>query len=100
MHSSGLKETEVESIRSIFGRYTEISEVTLFGSRAMGNFKPVSDIDFAIKGEGISKIIGSLIDAFEESSLIYKVDIIDYLKISSEKLIQHIDQYGVLFYSK
>ncbi len=100
MNKYGLTEKEQDEIITLFKKYSEIGEVILFGSRAMNTFTATSDIDFALKGEGVFRIIGGLISDFEESSLIYEVDVIDYQKISSEPLLEHIKKYGIVLYRK
>lgn len=92
----GLNDREMEVIKLIFSSYPAINEIVIFGSRALGTFKTTSDIDFAIKGDFECSIIASLLADFEESDLIYEVDIVDYCRISSKKLLEHIDEYGSL----
>ncbi|MCG0999069.1 nucleotidyltransferase family protein [Acetobacter persici] len=61
-------------------------EVRVFGSRVTGKAKPFSDLDLAIIGnEPLS--LGTrarLEEAFSESQLPWKVDIIDWLKIDTD----------------
>jgi predicted nucleotidyltransferase len=100
MQAHGLTEKDHLIIRTLFGRFPQIKEAVLFGSRADGTFKKGSDIDFAIKGEGISDIIGGIRADFEESDLIYEVDIIDYDKIKSPELLAQIAGNGIVFYQR
>jgi len=100
MNKYGLTEKEQVEILALIKKYPEIDEVILFGSRAMNTFTKISDIDLALKGDNISRIIGSLVSDFEDSSLIYEVDVIDYHGISSEALLEHIRKYGKVFYRK
>lgn len=60
------------------------AKVWVFGSRATGNVKPYSDLDLAIDiGEPLSiDIHAKLTDAFDESRLPFKVDIVDWQSIS------------------
>ena len=53
MENSGLTQKEINGIRAVFSKYKPIEEVLIYGSRAMGNFKPASDIDLTLKGENI-----------------------------------------------
>lgn len=100
MNKYGLTENDSKIIDEILKKYTQIKEVIIFGSRAMNTFKASSDIDFAVKGEKISSVIGDIIADFEESDLIFEVDIVDYERISAEKLLEHINKYGKLYYRK
>lgn len=59
--------------------------VWAFGSRVNGNAKPTSDLDLAIDspdGPLDLTIIGSVAEAFDESMLPMKVDVVDYRQIS------------------
>jgi predicted nucleotidyltransferase len=82
IHASGI---EREIIAGILRQHVPDCEVRVFGSRFKGNHKPYSDIDMAIAGKeplGVRKL-GELKDAFEESDLPYRADILDWNAISS-----------------
>ena len=53
--------------------------VFVFGSRAGGTVKPWSDLDLSIEGPGPLPLstLATLRDAFDESSLPWKVDLVD-----------------------
>jgi len=57
--------------------------VFLFGSRAVGNDKPLSDIDVGILGlEPLPTLIkADLETALEESIVPYKIDLIDFYQV-------------------
>jgi predicted nucleotidyltransferase len=61
------------------------ARVWLFGSRACGKAKKFSDIDLLVDaGQPLSlALLAELSNAFEESSLPYKVDIADATSISN-----------------
>lgn len=97
----GLSQKSLSEVIGVFRNYMEIDEAKLFGSRAMGNFKNGSDIDIAILGDAISlSLILKLKSDFEESSLPYFVDIVNYNSISNPELKRHIDQNGITLYVK
>ena len=58
-------------------------KVWVFGSRANWTTKDSSDLDLALEGEGklSHTVLGALIDAFEDSSLPYTVDVVDFNRI-------------------
>ena len=60
--------------------------VFIFGSRATGKAKKYSDYDIGIWGKRPVplKIIGLIEEAFEESDLPYRVDIVDFSLVSPE----------------
>ena len=87
-----------QNILSVFRKYRDSIEwVKLFGSRARGDSKLASDIDFAVSGN--VDVITKLSVAFEDSKLPYIFDIIDYKRQSNEKLKQVIDQEGKMVFS-
>jgi type I restriction enzyme, S subunit len=96
----GLQDDDKQTILDILTSYPQVEDVILFGSRALNTFKATSDIDLAIKGKDIHTILAALIADFEESDLIYEVDLVDYAGISTEKLLEHIDRHGKVFYRK
>ncbi len=55
-------------------------EVLVFGSRAKGTAKRFSDLNLALKGSSAldQRILNSLADAFEQSELPWRVDLVDY----------------------
>jgi len=61
----------------------------VFGSRAKGTAKALSDLDLCIKDDSAKSEIRRLQDAFEESNLPFKVDIILWSEIS-ENFQKHI----------
>jgi len=77
---------ELGVLQSIMKRYVPEYKVWAFGSRVTGTYKPYSDLDLALVGdEPISiKTRAALSDALSESTLPYKVDIVDWASTSKE----------------
>jgi len=73
-------------------------EVRAFGSRVNGNHKDYSDLDLALVGAAKLDIavIGNLREAFEESDIPFRVDIIDWHAISKEFQKIILSKYEVL----
>ncbi len=95
----GLTERDMKTIQEILIKYPEVREVRLFGSRAKGNYKPGSDIDIAVINEGVSsKTINDLSSDFEESSLPYTVDVVNFPTLSHKEFMEHITNAGIEFY--
>lgn len=92
----GLTEEQYELIERVLRSFPNIQEVLVFGSRAMGNYKPTSDIDLALKGKNldIAKIMGVLND---EIPLAFEFDVVDYNDVSVPELKEHIDANGKKF---
>ncbi|MCX3066769.1 nucleotidyltransferase domain-containing protein [Cetobacterium somerae] len=91
----GLKERELDEIKVLYYLFPEIDEIVIFGSRARGDYNKVSDIDIAIKGD-VDKIMYKIRDYFEESSIIYTVDVVNYISISNQDFKENIDNEGII----
>lgn len=93
----GLCAKELEIIQEILSRYEAIQSAVLFGSSVTGNFKTASDIDIALKGAITIKLIAKIKAEFEDSTLPFFVDIVDYAK-ADNALKNEIDMQGVMLY--
>lgn len=97
----GLSLRDLECIHSILNKYTNISKVVLFGSRAKGNFKSGSDIDLAVMDSDIpEETLIKILNDFKESDLPYFVDLVSFQSLQQNELKDHISRVGVLFYQK
>ena len=95
----GLSAHDQELILKVFPSYSEIKEVIVFGSRAMGNYKDGSDIDLALKGNVSHSTLLQLKDKLEEElPLPYQFDLVVYDQIDSQDLKNHIDTFGKVIY--
>ncbi|MCY1670659.1 nucleotidyltransferase domain-containing protein [Novosphingobium sp. SL115] len=58
----------------------------VFGSRAGGNPKPWSDLDLVLEGDGVLplSLLAELTEAFDESALPWKVDLVDRRAITPQ----------------
>jgi len=96
MNEFGLSENAVNIIRNIFTSSKNVARVDVFGSRAKGNYRNGSDIDFAIFGndkfcyDDLADICGK----FEDSDLPYFVDCVNFATIKNDKLKEHILRVG------
>lgn len=77
-------ECHLETIKRILAEYVGDCEVRAFGSRGNRTAKEYSDLDLAIVGKSkIKRRIKVLLrEAFEESDLPFRVDIVDYNTVS------------------
>lgn len=93
----GLSEEELSTLQNVFSNFDNISQVILFGSRAIGTNRKSSDVDLAIKGEDLGiNTIAKLKNILEEQTkLPYFFDIIIYDHINNQELKEQIDKYGV-----
>ena len=88
-------------LRKVFSEFPEIREVKIYGSRAKGNFRPGSDIDFAVIAPDFAyRDLLKLEDRIDELTLLYKTDLLDYNKLKNPDLKEHIDAVGETFYRR
>jgi predicted nucleotidyltransferase len=85
MTAIALDDAELAQVRSILRTClpTDV-EVAVFGSRAGGRVKRFSDLDLVLEGPAPLplSLLGKLADAFDESLLPFKVDLIDRRSVS------------------
>lgn len=88
-----LNETEWQIISSILQQHLPGYEVWAFGSRVKGKAKPYSDLDLAIISNTPLSLsqLATVAEAFSESDLPWKVDLIDW-STTSEQFRQIIRQ--------
>lgn len=97
----GLSEETVQNLINIFKTFPQINKVILYGSRAKGNYRKGSDIDFTLDGAGLtSKLLYRVDDKIDELYLPYKVDLSVLGNIDNEDLIEHINRVGKVFYCR
>ena len=92
-----MSEQELSAVRDILRRHLAPQfKVYAFGSRAGGRVKPWSDLDLSIEGVGPVPLatLAQLADDFDESSLIWKVDLVDRTTVS-EAFGKIIDEHKI-----
>ena len=72
------------TVRRILAEHVPACEVRAFGSRVRGKAKPYSDLDLAVVGGGTLEpdVLRLLAEAFEESDLPFRVDVLDWHAIA------------------
>ena len=81
-----ITEQELKIVRDIIGSIIPECTVKVFGSRHHGTTKKYSDLDLAFVCSdrlGMRRT-AQLVDAFSESDLPYRVDVVDYATASQE----------------
>ena len=75
-----------ETVQHILAKYVPGCEVRAFGSRVKWTAKDYSDLDLAVVGRKPLTLrqTGQLAEAFEESNLPIRVDVLDWHRISEE----------------
>jgi predicted nucleotidyltransferase len=93
-----LSDEELAEVRAILRQWLpEGATVRVFGSRAGGQPKPWSDLDLALLAADALplSLMAALRDAFDESALPWKVDLVDCRSVSPE-FAAIIDRDGVV----
>ena len=79
-----LTSEQLAEVRRILQLHVPGRKVCAFGSRVQGNAKPFSDLDLAVMGETPLDFrqLSALKDAFAESNLPFRVDLVDWATTS------------------
>lgn len=101
MENSGLTKDDIYNIQSVFSNYPQIEEALIYGSRAMGNFKPASDIDISLIGDIIDlSLLNQIEFDLDDLMLPYKFDISIYHKIKNPEFLDHINRVDKNIYKR
>ena len=92
-----ISDSEWQQVSDILQRYLPQYEVWAFGSRVKGNAKPYSDLDLAIISDTPLPLalLAEVAEAFSESDLPWKVDLVDWAT-TSERFRQVIAEQKLL----
>ena len=93
----GIKKDILKDIINIFKKYDTIEKVYLFGSRARGDYKEISDIDLAIDSK--DDITLKLIRELDDIRCILTFDVVNYNNIGN-KLKENIEKDKIIIYEK
>lgn len=96
MEDNGIKSVVIKEIRDFAQKYG-VDTVILFGSRARGDYKRVSDIDLAVKGGDLARFA---LDVQEETSTLLKFDVVNLDGSIQEELRDSIEKEGKILYEK
>ncbi len=97
----GLTDIELQKLQEVFARNPRIEQAILYGSRAKGTFKPFSDVDITLVGEGLKKTdLSHLMMEVDDLLLPYQFDISLFHTLKNEDLIEHIHRMGIVVYQR
>lgn len=97
----GLTEQTIDSICGVFAHHPQVERAVLYGSRAMGNFKPGSDIDLTLFGPSLTSLeVGAIDEELDDLLLPYQIDLSIFQEIENGELREHIERVGVVFYRR
>lgn len=94
--NTGIKPMVIQEICELAQSYN-VEKVILFGSRARGDYKRVSDIDLAVSG---GNFVRFAVDVDEETSTLLKFDLVNLDGSVQEELRAAIEKEGKILYEK
>ena len=92
----GLKETLINELIEYSKKYN-ITKLILFGSRARGDYRKLSDIDLAVSGGDVARFSA---DVQEETRTLLFFDIVNLDKPVQDELFESISRDGITIYEK
>ena len=99
--SMGLSAATLGAICATLAQFPQVAQAVLYGSRAKGNFKPGSDIDLTLRGDGLTlSLLGDIDAALDDLLLPYEIDLSIYEQLDHAELVAHIDRVGRVIYQK
>ena len=98
MSTPDLPPNVMEQLTRVFATYPELTQVTLFGSRATGKASARSDIDLATHGIVDDGRLGRLALALEDLDIPQICDLKAYEHVVYAPLKRHIDRFGITIY--
>lgn len=97
----GLKQNIILIIQQVFKKYRQVEKVLIYGSRAKGNYRNGSDIDFVLQGDKLAlTLLNKIENDLDDLLLPYKIDISILNQINNPELLEQINIYGKVFYVK
>ena len=92
----GLNPEDLNKIVRVVYSHSKVVEIILFGSRAKGTYKEGSDIDLALITRQPFTLfeLNTIKVELDELLLPYKIDLIEFDKISNVDLVEHIKRVG------
>jgi predicted nucleotidyltransferase len=97
----GLKKNIIDEINNILSEFPEVESAVIYGSRAIGNYRPGSDIDLTFKEKNLNlKIINKIGLKLDDLFLPYTFDLSVFNQMENEDPIEHINRAGRLFYKQ
>jgi predicted nucleotidyltransferase len=98
---TGIPLPSLKGLMAVFQKFPCIEKVTLYGSRAKGNFRPGSDIDLAVSSTTMTYLEQMKLETeIDDLLLPYTIDLLHLEKLTNEKLVEHILRVGILLYEK
>lgn len=99
MDGTGLSIQTLATLRDVLQTCPAVTHAILYGSRAMGTYRPGSDIDLTLEGAQLSEFdLLRIAGALQDSDIPYQVDLSLLHQIDNPKLLDHIKRVGKVLY--
>lgn len=95
----GLRPEQREGICRVLHRFPQVEEAIIYGSRALGNYRPGSDIDLTLRGQIKLSVLNQISLALDDLMLPFEIDLSVFDEIENPQLQEHIRRVGKLFYA-
>lgn len=96
MRETGIKQQVIDEIIELAKKY-QIRKVVLFGSRARGDYRRVSDIDLATAGGNHT---GFALDVEDTTYTLLRFDVVNLDGPVQKELRESIEKEGIVLYEK
>ncbi len=97
----GLSDLTIAKISRVLQKHPEVEQGILYGSRALGTFRPGSDIDLTLHGDELNgDIIAKIASELDDLLLPQSIDLSMFKALDHLSLIEHINSVGVSLYRK
>ena len=92
----GISLTDLNKITTVIYANAKVTQAVLFGSRAKNTYKNGSDIDIALMTNQPLTLaeLNAIKIELDDLLLPYKIDLIEFAKITNHELIDHIERVG------
>jgi predicted nucleotidyltransferase len=97
----GLPPAAVQRICATLAGFPAIEQATLYGSRAMGRYRPGSDIDLTLSGDGLDgRLLAQVDAALDDLLLPWRFDLSLRSQLQAPALLDHIARVGQVLYRR
>ncbi len=97
MKIAGLTDQELLQLQSALKQIKGLEKAVVFGSRATGKHKPISDLDVALYGDGVGfGAIFDLEDALYDAGFPHELDVLLVSIIQDDRLKAAIERTAIL----
>lgn len=99
--AAGINDKHSRIILDLLSKNSKVKEIIIFGSRAKGTHRDGSDIDLALRGDGLTENdLNLFYQAYDALYLPWKLDLVVLNDSLNKDLRDHIARVGMTLYRK